>query len=82
MSVSEETVEMRVEATRITPQVVLDQRARLRALRAVGLENIPEEFVEDIFSGDLSRFTEIVDRDIIEERGAFKLVGYHVGVDL
>lgn len=82
LSASGGVVEMRIEATRVTPRLVLDQRARLRALRTIGLENLPEEFVEDIFAGDLSRFTEILNRDVVEERGPFKTVGYTVGVDI
>lgn len=74
-------VEMEVEASRVTPDFVIGQRARLKALRTYGLENIPEDLVREVYEGNLGRITEIVHEETISTDGAFKEKMYAVRVE-
>lgn len=55
----ERMIQLSGKATRLTPDIVLENRARMKAIRVMGLESFGREAAEMIMSGDLSRVTEI-----------------------
>lgn len=49
------------KSPQLVPEMVLQNRARLRAITVSGLSGVPAETLDQIMSGDLSRVTEIND---------------------
>lgn len=57
-------------STPVTPEFVIKTRARLKALRIVGVESVAREFWDDIVDGDVNRATDIAEiNQVGSERG-------------
>lgn len=56
-------VELEGSKLAVVPDFVMKNRARIKAIRVVGIETLPRAAVEAVMEGDVSRFTEIVEYD-------------------
>lgn len=65
-------VEIEGEKFGMMPNFVVKNRARLKAIRVVGVERLPRNVAEQVMEGDFGRVTEIID---FEERGGESGVG-------
>lgn len=79
----EETiVELEGMAASLIPDFVVESRARLKAIRVVGGEQIARGALEDIIEGNLGRVTEIVDIDMDEGQLGGREVSIAVAVEV